>query len=118
MKSNRLLASLVMGVILGIICIVGGSARAGGITGNELYLVAMWYNRVIIGLVIGFAGQWVIVKHAINRYIRGGLLGLFVSTAFFLSTNLRDFQAFVAGIFYGMIIELVLWFLYERIPDN
>ena len=104
---RRLIVSLVSGALLGVICIIGGSVRAGGLAGNELYLGAMWYNRVIIGLTVGLAADLTIVSGAANRYLRGALLGLVVSLAFFLSSGLQDLVAFGAGIIYGVIIEYV-----------
>ena len=108
MKFKRLGLSLLSGALLGVICIIGGSARAGGFSGNEWYIIGMWYNRVIIGLVIGLAGNLVLVKNKFNPYLRGALLGLLVSSAFFLTSGLRDTTAFLAGILYGIIIEFVL----------
>ena len=107
--NKRLFTSLITGAFLGIICVIGGSIRARGLTGNEMYLAAMWYNRVIIGLIIGLAGSWQIIRGSLNRYVRGALLGLAVSTAFFLSTGMRDIIAFIAGIVYGIITEYVAY---------
>jgi hypothetical protein len=104
---KRLTVSVITGAALGVLCIIGGSVRAGGLAGHEVYLLAMWYNRVIIGLVIGLAGQWNVVNAPWNRYARGGLLGLLVSAAFFLSTEFQDGVAFGAGVVYGLIIEYV-----------
>ncbi|NLE77785.1 MAG: hypothetical protein GX605_13680 [Chloroflexi bacterium] len=105
--SRRLIASLVTGALLGVVCIVGGSLRAGGFAGNELFFFAMWYNRVVMGLVIGLAADLRLVQGPTNRYVRGAVLGLVVTTAVFLSTAFRDVPAFFAGIFYGVIIEAV-----------
>jgi len=105
MLKKRLTISVVTGAVLGVICIIGGSVRAGGLAGNGLYLFAMWYNRVIMGLIIGLAGGWTIVNGPLNRYVRGGLLGFLVSAAFFLSTGMRDIVVLVAGFVYGFIIE-------------
>jgi len=104
---KRLWVSLASGAVLGIICVIGGTIRAGGFMGNEFYILGMWYNRVIIGLVIGLAGSLRLISGAANRYLRGALLGMLVSLAFFLSTGLRDPIAFFAGIVYGLIIEFV-----------
>lgn len=114
MKTNRLIVSIISGMILGVFCIIGASTRVGGFSRNELFLFAMWFNRVVIGLVIGLAGDWVIIKSSTNRYLRGGILGLVISAAFFFSTGFRDVPAFFAGIVYGLIIEFVLWYLYEK----
>lgn len=100
MLTKRLKISLFVGAILGIFCIIGVGYRQG-YAGNELYLFAMWYNRIIMGLVIGLAGKWLD-----NRYIiRGLILGTLVTTAFFLSTAFRDWPGFLAGIAYGVIID-------------
>ena len=103
--SKRLVGAVIIGAFLGVICIVGGSARAGGWAGNETYLIAMWYNRVIIGLLIGLAGRWDPLPGPLNRYVRGLLLGTAVSLAFFLTTGFQDIIAFFAGGVYGVIIE-------------
>jgi hypothetical protein len=55
-----------------------------------------------MGLVIGLADR---IK--LKPILRGGLLGLLVTTAFFLSTFLADLLGFLAGIVYGMIIDYV-----------
>jgi hypothetical protein len=103
--AKRLIVSVVAGAALGVLCIVGAQVRAGGIAGNELFLAAMWYNRVLMGLVIGLAGSWQIVGGPANRYVRGALLGLLVSGAFYVSSGLRDPIAFTVGIVYGIAIE-------------
>ena len=109
-----MIVSIISGMVLGVFCVIGASTRAGGYAGNELFLFAMWFNRVVIGLVIGLAGDWVIIKSSANRYLRGGILGLIISTAFYLSTGFRDAPAFFAGIVYGLIIEFVLWYFYDK----
>lgn len=107
MMKKRLTVSLITGALLGIVCIIGVGIRTGKLGGNGLFLLAMWYNRVVMGLMIGLAGGWQLVDGAWNRYLRGGLLGFLVSLAIFLSTGLRDVPAFLAGIVYGLIIEYV-----------
>ncbi|HMA59601.1 MAG TPA: hypothetical protein VKN64_04840 [Halanaerobiales bacterium] len=100
MLTKRLKIAVGVGAILGIFCIIGVGYRQG-YAGNGLYLFAMWYNRIIMGLLIGFAGNW--MK---DRYIiRGLILGTLVTTAFFLSTAFRDWPGFLAGIAYGVIID-------------
>lgn len=105
--SRRLIISLITGALLGCVCIIGAGIRAGGIAGNVLYLIALWYNRVIIGLTVGLVGNWQITESTYCRYIRSGIIGLLVSAAFFLSTDFKDYIAFIAGFFYGLIIEYV-----------
>lgn len=100
MLTKRLRISLLVGAILGIFCIIGVGYRQG-YSGNGLFLFAMWYNRIIMGLAIGLAGDW--LK---NRYIiRGLILGTLITAAFFFSTGFRDWLGFFAGIGYGVIID-------------
>jgi hypothetical protein len=102
----RLSAAVGMGALLGVFCIVGVGSRLG-FEGNELFLLAMWFNRVIMGMLIGFAGNLVIVNGRANWVARGLLLGLAVTTAFALTSEFRDLPGFFAGIAYGPIIDVV-----------
>ena len=104
---KRLTISLITGGLLGLLCIIGASIRSGGLAGNEIYLIALWYNRVIIGLTIGLLGNFQITASSYKHYIRSGIIGLLISAGFLLSTDFKDYIAFIAGIFYGLIIEYV-----------
>lgn len=104
---KRMQRCLTTGAVLGVFCIVGGGWRMGGYLSNWLLLLAIWYNRVLMGLVIGLAGRWKLASGAANWILRGALLGLLVSFGNYLSTGLSDPVTFVAGIFYGVIIEYV-----------
>ena len=104
---RRLLLSLISGALLGVVCILGASIRSGDTSSQELFLLALWYNRVVMGLSIGLAANWQLVPGKTNPYLRGTVLGLLVSLAFYLSTGLRDPVSFVAGIVYGLIIDAV-----------
>ncbi|MFX1581831.1 MAG: hypothetical protein ACFFCJ_06380 [Promethearchaeota archaeon] len=113
MNQKRLGIAILTGALLGILCIIGVGARIpGGYFANSIYLIGMWYNRVIMGIVIGFADEIVIIKGEnsrmwANSIIRGLLFGIIVSAAIFLSTEFRDIPSFFAGIAYGVIIDLV-----------
>lgn len=112
MNYRRLGISILLGAILGVLCIIGVGSRVG-ITGNEWYLLGMWYNRVLMGVLIGFAGSWMIVSREEkegdlkNAAIRGFILGVVVTTSIFLSTEFRDVPAWFAGVAYGVIIDVV-----------
>lgn len=103
--TKRLWVSLIAGALLGIVCIVGASVRGTGGTEPTLYLLALWYNRVVMGLLIGLAGGLQLVDRPWNLYLRGAVLGLLVSLAFFLSTNATDVVSFLAGVVYGVLID-------------
>ena len=106
LNTKRLVIALVCGALLGIICIFGVGLRLG-FEGNELFLLATWYNRVIMGLVIGLAGGITVINGKFNPLLRGLILGLMISLALFLSTELRDPLGFMAGIVYGVIIDYI-----------
>jgi len=103
MISKRLKISLAAGVVLGVVCIIGASVRSG-FQSEAYFLFSLWYNRVILGLVIGLAGRGLKLP---NVVLRGALLGLVVSFAFYSSTGFADVVSFLAGVLYGVIIEAV-----------
>ncbi len=107
MDKNRLKVSLISGAVLGIFCILGGSLRLGW-QGNQLLLFSLWYNRLVMGLVIGLAGGLKLVDAKLNWLLRGAALGLGVSAAYFLTAGAGDWVSFLAGLVYGVIIEFVL----------
>lgn len=105
LNKKRLIISLLIGGILGIFCIVGVGNRIG--YEHSIFLMAMWYNRVVMGLMIGLAEDIQIIKGTKNVLLRGALLGLIVSSAIFLISEFRDIPSFFAGIIYGVIIDFV-----------
>jgi len=106
MQKRRLLISVLIGAVLGILCIVGVGTRIG-FSGNELFLFAMWYNRVIMGLLIGLASDLKIIDSDKNYLVRGFILGLLVTLAITFTSEFRDWPSFFAGIAYGLIIDFV-----------
>ncbi len=105
--NKRLALSVLSGAVLGIFCIIGASSRLGW-QGNQLVIFALWYNRLLMGLLIGLAGNLIITKSNWNWVLRGAILGLSVSAAFFFTTGADDWVSFLAGGVYGIIIEFVL----------
>lgn len=99
---DRLKTALITGAILGVVCILGVGFRVG-YRGEFLFLLAMWYNRVLMGLVIGVAYGWMTGQ----PLLRGLILGTLISFAFFFSTGFRDVPGFFAGGVYGVIIDWV-----------
>ncbi|RAK05053.1 hypothetical protein C8C77_13519 [Halanaerobium saccharolyticum] len=102
MIDKKLKVSVITGALLGVICIIGGGIRMG-FSGNGLYLFALWYNRLIMGFLIGLTNM----KPGITGLIKGGFLGFIISLAFYLSTGMTDLISFIAGIIYGVIIVAV-----------
>lgn len=108
---KRLRNGVLSGAILGILCIVGVGSRIG-FSGNWFYLIGMWYNRIIMGLIIGLSEGIILVENnpKNNSILRGTVIGLIVTTAILLSTSFRDIPSFFAGIAYGIIIDWVSTF--------
>ena len=105
MKNKRLTISIVTSAILGIFCIIGISLRMGFV-GNELFILATWVNRIIIGLVIGLASP-IKTKRISKILLRGALLGFIISGSFYLATSFKDMPGFFAGILYAIIIDYI-----------
>jgi hypothetical protein len=112
MNLKRMLISIILGAIFGIICVIGN------IIGNGTpFLIAAWYNRVILGAMIGFAGDFKIYKgenNIINSILRGLIIGAFVSLgfAFFLHPILVSF--FIAGLIFGILIDVISTLLSKK----
>jgi hypothetical protein len=103
---KRLIISVILGATLGIFCIIGIGFRLG-YAGNELFLFSAWYNRVVIGLLIGLATPLILIRGKWNPVVRGALLGLIVSYSWYVASGNRDTMGFLAGIAYGVIIDWV-----------
>ena len=111
---RRVAIATLVGAMLGVLCIIGvGSRIPGGYSANMIYLIAVWYNRVIMGLLIGFVGDMKIIgttqeKKLPNAILRGLMFGLIISSAtLLLSDTILDLLGWFAGIVYGPIIDIV-----------
>ncbi len=110
--TQRMKVSVATGAVLGVICIMGAWIRSG-LEQEALYLFAFWYNRLLMGVVIGFADGMYDLQKIIGR---GALIGLLVSFAFYSSTGFLDPLGFIAGIIYGVVIEYI-GFKYGSVPN-
>ena len=106
MTNKRLIIATITGAILGIFCIIGISIRLG-FAGNELFILATWVNRLIMGLVIGLAPYYKIKSSTKNVLFRGAFFGFIISGSFYLATAFKDSPGFIAGIVYGIIIDYI-----------
>ena len=98
---RRMIESLIGGVLLGLVCVIGAYIRSG-FTASPTFVFSLWYNRVILGLLVG--APWPVVNRN-KALLRGALFGLLVSFAFYSSTGFADHISFVAGVVYGVILE-------------
>ncbi|OGD13784.1 hypothetical protein A2V47_00655 [Candidatus Atribacteria bacterium RBG_19FT_COMBO_35_14] len=103
MFKKRMKICITSGAILGVFCIIGASLRSN-FQSDAYFLFALWYNRLIMGLMIGLAGRNLGWPKVIGR---GALFGLIISFAFYSSTGFNDVVSFLAGIVYGIIIEYI-----------
>jgi hypothetical protein len=110
MKVKRLVISVILGALLGVVCIIGAQVRSG-FTNGPVFLFALFYNRIVMGVFFGLLERPQTLKTAL---IRGATIGLVVSFAFFATTGFDDVMSFVAGIVYGLIIEAVLFNMKEN----
>ena len=109
---KRVLIGIISGALLGVVCILGATLRSSETLVTN-YLFAFWYNRVIIGLVVGL-----ISRNALKlRIFHGAVFGTLVSFAFYSSTNYSDLMGFIAGIVYGVIIALVIYY-FDKSEEN
>ena len=100
--SKRMKVSLLAGAVLGVVCIIGALIRSGGSSGAG-FLFALWFNRLLMGMVIGLMED---IKETPRLILRGAVTGLLVSFAFYSADGFGDAVSFLAGIVYGIIIEL------------
>jgi hypothetical protein len=106
---KKILFGLGLGALLGVVCIIGAQVRSG-FTQPISYLLAFWYNRLVMGFVIALL-PFINWKTAL---LRGAAVGMFISFAFYISTGFSDFIGFFAGIIYGVIIEATLYQLRKK----
>ena len=102
--NQRLKISLIGGALLGLVCVAGAYIRSG-FTAQADFVFALWFNRVLIGLVIG--APWPVPDRKM-ALLRGAGLGLLVSFGFYSATGFQDPVSFVAGMVYGVLLE---WWL-------
>jgi len=102
---KRIIVAIIAGSLLGVFCVFGAQYRHNGELDN-LYLFGYWFNRALMGLVVGLFHQDTVF---FKRIIRGTVIGLLVSFSFYSASEYKDFIGFLAGGIYGIIIELVLY---------
>lgn len=117
MNFKRIIFGTIFGAISGVICIMGmiflNMIPIHLIFPyNILYIIGGVYNRIIMGILIGFAGDLKIIKEEddlLNALVRGVLIGALVSTAGFFYGAAISF--FLMGLLYGALIDLITTYL-------
>jgi hypothetical protein len=72
-----------------------------------------------MGVIIGFAGDLRLIKNFnrskwLNSTLRGFIFGILVSLQFYLTTSFLDLLSFLAGIGYGIMIDLLTTLLIQK----
>ncbi len=117
MNWKRLMISIPLGMLMGVFCIIGLSQRipvSGVDPSNLIYLLGAWYERVIMGIIIGFAGELIIIKSKrslFNAFLRGAILGLISSVGYGFFQQFIDVPFFLAGFIFGGTIDTIATFL-------
>ncbi len=121
---KRLLIAIILGAISGIFCIIGVRQRLppqGVIPSTEIYLTGAWYNRVILGLMIGFAAELKIIGEPDspqNTILRGAILGALVSLGFALFHQFSQPTFIGAGVMFGAIIDLLTTIIVKKLESR
>ncbi|MBM3303540.1 MAG: hypothetical protein FJY76_00445 [Candidatus Aenigmarchaeota archaeon] len=105
--ARRLLVSLVVSAIFGILCAYGTSnVQIPGFTMTMPYLMTIFYARLLTGFLIGFAGSWAILKSRYgNAALRGAIMGIISSVSISFYGGAAVFIG--AGIIYGIITDVL-----------
>ncbi|NLY36633.1 MAG: hypothetical protein GX046_05295 [Tissierellia bacterium] len=103
--TRRLVISVLAGMALGVVCVIGANIRFGGQMATYL-VFALWFNRLVMGITIGAPWGEVSLSKSLTR---GALLGLIVSFAYYSTTGFADIVSFLAGVIYGVIIEFLVF---------
>ncbi len=104
MSKKRILICLSGGVICAAICSIGMKFSRPDIASTVILMSGIG-NRILMGFVIGIS-RW-----KINYLIHGAIIGLVVTLSISIGLLFQDLNAFmmytVAGIIYGILIELL-----------
>jgi hypothetical protein len=119
----RTLISAGFGAILGIFCIIGVNQRlpADPSPSAAIYLLGAWYNRLIMGIMIGLAGEIHFFKEKYRVWesiMRGLIIGALISVSFAFLQQELTLTYFFAGIAYGLIIDLASTLIIKNIQKT
>ena len=103
MNTKRVLISVALGAVFGAICAYGTASNIPEGLPLMPILAATFYDRVLIGIVIGIADC---IKA--QPALRGAVLGAIVSVVIAIPSGTTGGAILIgAGIVYGVIIDLV-----------
>ena len=106
---KRMITALIIGAIFGAIC--AWATSTAPIPEEWLtieFLIYVWYNRLILGFIVGYAENIKLIKSKYgNAAIRGAILGTILSVILVIIPGLPAISYLWAGTVYGIIIDIV-----------
>jgi hypothetical protein len=103
MNTRRVLMSIVLGIIFGAICAFGSAGNLPSGVPAAPILATIFYNRVLLGLVIGIAGGI-----EVHPALRGTVFGAIVSIAIAIPSGISGGAILIAaGVIYGIITDVL-----------
>jgi len=100
MNGRRLLISLALGLLFGLLCAYGSATSVPSLT--LPILAAIFYDRLLLGLAVGMAEGI-----DVHPLIRGSAIGLAISLVIAIPSGVYGGALLlVAGLFYGVVIDL------------
>jgi hypothetical protein len=106
---NRMLIALGLGAIFGAFC--AWATSTAPIPAEWLtieFLIYIWYNRLILGFIIGYAEKIKFIESKYgNAAIRGAILGTILSVILIIISGLPAISYLFAGTIYGIIIDVI-----------
>ena len=105
---KRMSIALILSAVFGVFCARGAaSVQIPGLVVTYAVLLATFYNRLLIGLVIGLAGSIHLIKGELaNAALRGAISGVLVSLALATYGGLSGLPLVAFGLVYGIITDV------------
>ena len=113
MTLKRLIFAILFGVIFSLLCMTGVYflvPETSLIPNKILYMAGAFYNRIIMGVLIGFASELKIIKdkdNTLNSIVRGAILGIVVSVGFAFLQAYTNINFFIMGIIFGLLNDFI-----------
>jgi hypothetical protein len=109
MIAKRMLIAVALGILFGLFCAYGTLiVRIPGLEVTPLLLLAIVYNRALLGFVVGLADGVRLLKGELaNAALRGAILGVVVSVALAIPGGWNSFPLLGFGLVYGLIADVL-----------
>jgi hypothetical protein len=106
---TRMVIALILGTLFGLFC--AWATSTAPIPAQWLtieFLIYIWYNRLILGFILGYAENITFIKRKYgNAIIRGAIIGTVISVIMVIIPGLAAISYLFAGTIYGIIIDIL-----------